>query len=150
MALPAGGTPVTEETFMAWLEKRRKIKAKEKKQKQEDAKKKNKGITLTGRMLFDSNKDIFKDDDAAAGDDVYANRVTLSDDEDDDDDDDSKALADGVAKLRFSGASGAPPAPSAAGTSSAPVIGDASLYLEGDDDDLDDLDDLEEDDDDDE
>ena len=139
MALPPGGTPVTKETFFAWLKARKLRREKEKKEKSAEKAKKRKGGVLTGAQLFAKNKSIFVDDEASAGKDTYANRVTLSDDESDDD-----ILAD---ESSSKGASGMPPAPSSAAAASSVLlqgkkveVGDASLYLEGDDDDLDDLD----------
>jgi len=75
--------------------------------------------------LFAKNSSLFVDDAGAADGATYANRVTLSDEEDEDDNEEAESKA--------------PPAPATA--LPAVAIGDASLYLEGDDD-LDDLDDL--------
>ena len=67
MALPSGGTPVTKETFHAWLKMRKVRRDKERKQKNADASKRKKGGVLTGAQLFAKNKNIFVDDEAGAG-----------------------------------------------------------------------------------
>lgn len=75
-ALPSGGTPVTEESFKAWLkrkaEERRQAEEKEKQAIIEASKKKDqRGIGLSGRDLFTFDPSLFVDDDAAAGQDLY-------------------------------------------------------------------------------
>ena len=102
---------------------------------------------LTGAQLFAKNSKIFVDDEAGAGKEAYANRVTLSDAEDSDNDDEQRAGRHSEAKKQTTAAEpAAPAAPSAAAASSVMLqgkqieVGDASLYLDGDDDDLDDLD----------
>ena len=162
MALPSGGTPVTKETFHAWLKMRKVRRDKERKQKNADASKRKKGGVLTGAQLFAKNKNIFVDDEAGAGKEAYANRVTLSDAEDSDDDDADTIVAGPGPEQKSGGGAGgggkktkkkkggdaaAPAAPSAASAQASVLlqgkkveVGDASLYLDGDDDDLDDLD----------
>jgi hypothetical protein len=75
-ALPSGGTPVTEESFKAWLqrkaEERRIAEEKERQAIIEASKKKDqRGIGLSGRDLFMFDPSLFVDDDAAAGGDLY-------------------------------------------------------------------------------
>jgi hypothetical protein len=82
------GTPVTPETFQAWQEAKRKRKAEEAKKLVEAELKKKKGgkglSVLSGRALYEYNRDLFLDDAAAAGateldfeepDDLDANEV---------------------------------------------------------------------------
>jgi DRG Family Regulatory Proteins, Tma46 len=65
------GTPVTPETFQAWQEAKRKRKAEEAKKLVEAELKKKKGgkglSVLSGRALYEYNRDLFLDDAAAAG-----------------------------------------------------------------------------------
>ena len=64
------GTPITESTFNAWLEAKRKKRAAEAKKKVEAEMRKKaggKGLSvLSGRDLYTYNKDLFVDDEAAA------------------------------------------------------------------------------------
>lgn len=139
MALPPGGTPVTEKNFFKWLADRKARKIKEIKDKKAAAAKGKKGKFLTGKSLFAKHVELFVDDENGAEADVMNQRVTLSDEEDDEEED-----AGGESKT-------APPplAPSSTKASTIQVggkdvqIGDTSIFLDGDDDelDLDDLDD---------
>ena len=65
------GTPVTEETFKAWQEKKRKRKAAETKKLVEKEMKKKKGgkglSVLSGRELYNYKKDLFKDQEDGGG-----------------------------------------------------------------------------------
>lgn len=77
--LPSTGlTPVTLETFMAW--KKRKAEKKQKdledKMKEEAKKAGSKGGSniLSGRALFKYDPTLFKDDEEAAGEDIYEER----------------------------------------------------------------------------
>jgi hypothetical protein len=138
MALPPGGTPVTEKTFFKWLEDRKKRREKEKRDAKVEAKKKKHGNFLSGRALFAKNSELFVDDAAGAGADVMSQRVTLSDDDSDDDE------TNGETKSNF-------PSPPVSKNKANTIqvggqnvtVGDASVFLDGDDDelDLDDLDD---------
>jgi hypothetical protein len=155
MALPAGGTPVTEKTFFKWLEDRKKRRLKEKKEAKEESSKRKRGKFLSGKALFAKSAELFVDDEAGAGADVMSQRVTLSDAEDDSDDDQSGYMYGGGDDDDDAGSGEtkqnrpAPPvAPSTGGASGtihvggqAVKVGDASVFLDGDDDDLD-LDDL--------
>ena len=63
------GTPVTEETFRAWQERKREKHRAEVKKKVEAELKKKKGgkglAVLSGRDLYEYKKELFKDDDDA-------------------------------------------------------------------------------------
>ena len=89
-ALPSGGVQVTEETFKQWLINRAEQKrAAEEKEKQAiiDAASKRggqRGVGLSGRDLFAYDPSLFIDDDAAAGQDVYAEMTEDPDLYDDD------------------------------------------------------------------
>ena len=126
------GTPVTAETFEAW--KRRKaekaLAAREALVKAESLKKKGgKGLSiLSGKDLFSIDASLFVDDDEATDDVVFYER---RDDEEDEEDADKKSSEEETSEGHKEAAPN--------------VVGDASLYLEGDDD-LDDLDDLDDDD----
>lgn len=67
------GTPVTEETFKAWQEKKRKRKAAETKKLVEKEMKKKKGgkglSILSGRELYNYKKDLFQDQEGDDGND---------------------------------------------------------------------------------
>ena len=73
------GTPVTEETFKAWQEKKRKRKAAETKKLVEKEMKKKKGgkglSILSGRELYNYKKDLFQDQE---GDDGNNNVVDVN------------------------------------------------------------------------
>ena len=92
--MPAGGTPVTKESFFKWLKERKERKEKlrkaqeaklEKDSKKSDKDKKKKGPVISGRMLYQQNANLFVDDDSAITE--KHKGKTLSDDEDDGDDD---------------------------------------------------------------
>ncbi|EPR60241.1 putative zinc finger (C-x8-C-x5-C-x3-H)-2 [Toxoplasma gondii GT1] len=73
-ALPAGGTPVTLETFTAWKEKKEqeRIAAVEAQRQAEAKKGGNRGLhVLTGRDLFQYDPSLFVDDEGAAGEADY-------------------------------------------------------------------------------
>ncbi|PFH37195.1 putative zinc finger (C-x8-C-x5-C-x3-H)-2 [Besnoitia besnoiti] len=73
-ALPAGGTPVTLETFTAWKQKKEEERRAEvEAQRQAEAKKGgNRGLhVLTGRDLFQYDPSLFVDDEGAAGEADY-------------------------------------------------------------------------------
>ena len=75
-ALPSGGTPVTEESFKAWLkrkaEERRIAEENERQAIIEASKKKDqRGIGLSGRDLFTFDPSLFIDDDGAADQELY-------------------------------------------------------------------------------
>lgn len=112
------GTPITEESFKAWQERKRKVKqdaAKKLVQAEMKKKKGGKGLSiLSGRDLFAYKRDLFKDDED--GEELEALR--------NDDNDNDEALEEVAEKLQ------------------------SDLFLEGDDDDLDELDDLDDSDDD--
>ena len=92
--MPAGGTPVTKESFFKWLKERKarrdKLKEKEDAKKEKDSKKsdkdkKKKGPIISGRMLYQQNAKLFVDDESAITE--KHKGKTLSDDEGDGDDD---------------------------------------------------------------
>eukprot|EP00944_MAST-04C_sp_MAST-4C-sp1_P006910 g6910.t1 len=92
--MPAGGTPVTKESFFKWLKERKERKEKlrkaqeaklEKDSKKSDKDKKKKGPVISGRMLYQQNAKLFVDDESAITE--KHKGKTLSDDEDDGDDD---------------------------------------------------------------
>lgn len=64
------GTPVTEETLKVWLEKKRQRRAEESKKLVEAELRKRKGgkglSVLSGRDLYEFNKELFVDDENAA------------------------------------------------------------------------------------
>lgn len=74
-ALPSTGlTPVTKESLEAWKKRRaeRKQKEAEEKMKEEEKKSGKKGHHfMSGRALFKFDPTLFKDDEEAAGTDVY-------------------------------------------------------------------------------
>lgn len=82
-ALPTGGgTPVTEESFKAWLKNREEQKQdaiQKEKQAIIDAAKGQRGplLGLSGRDLFAYDPSLFVDDDAAAGQDLYADMTDI-------------------------------------------------------------------------
>jgi hypothetical protein len=88
--MPAGGTPVTKESFFKWLKERKsrkdKLRAAEEAKKEKDSKKdkdkKKQGPIISGRMLYQQNSQLFVDDDSAITE-KHKGR-TLSDNEDDD------------------------------------------------------------------
>mmetsp|Transcript_36983 Transcript_36983/g.54306 ORF Transcript_36983/g.54306 Transcript_36983/m.54306 type:complete len:294 (-) Transcript_36983:491-1372(-) len=119
------GTPVTEETLKAWIERKRKKRAAAAKKLVEAEMRKKKGgkglSVLSGRELYDYNKALFVDDEtnkddttAAKAQDDEGNENGLAKDTD--------ATVDAVAEKV-----------------------QTDLFLEGDDEDLDDLDDIEDD-----
>lgn len=63
------GTPVTEESFKAWQEKKKRARQEEARKKVEKELKKKKGgkglSVLSGRDLFEYKRDLFKDDEDA-------------------------------------------------------------------------------------
>ena len=148
MALPAGGTPVTEKTFFKWLADRKVRYAKEAKEKKENLTKKKRGKFLTGKDLFSKNSAIFVDDEASAGKDVMDQRVTLSDDEDEEGETkEGSGWNNFGGEYACRGAQASEPAAQQTKTGGTiqvggkdVIVGDASIFL-GDDDDLD-LDDL--------
>eukprot|EP00922_Rhytidocystis_sp_ex-Travisia-forbesii_P052225 GHVS01077500.1.p1 GENE.GHVS01077500.1~~GHVS01077500.1.p1 ORF type:complete len:351 (-),score=103.67 GHVS01077500.1:190-1242(-) len=74
LELPAGGTPVTLETFTAWKEKKEsdRVKAVEEVRQAEAKRTGGRGLhILTGRDLFAYDPSLFVDDDAAADEDDY-------------------------------------------------------------------------------
>ena len=92
--MPAGGTPVTKESFFKWLKERKERKEKlrkaqeaklEKDSKKSDRDKKKSGPVISGRMLYQQNANLFVDDESAITE--KHKGKTLSDDEDDGDDD---------------------------------------------------------------
>lgn len=113
------GTPVTEETFKAWQERKRKRKEAQAKKLVEAEMKKKKGgkglSVLSGRELYNYKKDLFKDQDGDGGDVV-----------------DIK----GEEKLSMDG-----PSAAAAGVEAVAEKVEKDLFLDGDVDDLDDLED---------
>ena len=111
------GTPVTEETFKAWQERKRKRKESEMKKKVEAEMKKKKGgkglSVLSGRELYNYKKDLFKDQDGEGGD-VVDTKNAGGEEKSSKDEVGVEAVAEKV---------------------------DKNLFLDGDDDDLDDLED---------
>jgi len=139
--LTGPGTPITEETFKAWKEKKEKERlAKVEADRAALAKKTGgKGLAaMSGRDLFTYDASLFVDDDGAASADEYDEREDRLDSEDeeerDEKDDDNEDEADAEAVDESGGA------PAAASGS---VAINKDLFLqEGEDDvDLDDLDD---------
>lgn len=110
------GTPVTEESFKAWQEKKRKAKQDAARKLVEAEMKKKKGgkglSVLSGRDLFEYKRDLFKDDEDA-------NDTKVADIDEEEDNRKQPSLVEEVTDKVQS-----------------------DLFLEGDDDDLDDLDDL--------
>lgn len=106
-------TPVTEETFMAWMEEKKRRRAAEAKRKVEAEFKKKKGgkglSVLSGRDLYEYKRDLFDktEDDDEDNDFKFSKQSSTVDETVDE-------VADQVQK---------------------------DLFLQGDDDDLDDLDD---------
>jgi hypothetical protein len=91
-ALPSEGlTPVTLESFMEWKRRKaeRKQKELEEKMKEEAKKAGSKGGSgiLSGRALFKFDPNLFQDDEAAAGHDLYEER----NEEDDEEEEEKKA-----------------------------------------------------------
>ena len=121
------GTPVTPETFAAWQERKRKLRADAAKKKVEVEMKKKKGgkglSVLSGRELFDYKKELF-------------------DDRDDDDtdsggeDNDTKPPAAAPSTVAENGA-----ADNGRDVEQVAAQVQTELFLEGDDEDLDDLED---------
>lgn len=75
LALPAGGTPVTLETFKAWKERKEKARllAVEQERQTEAKKTGGKGLhVLSGKDLFTYDPSLFVDDEGAADEDDYA------------------------------------------------------------------------------
>lgn len=139
------GTPVTAETFAAWkLRKAQRQQAeREALFKAEQLKKKKGASVLSGKDLFAIDQSLFVDDAEATDDAGYERREDDPPVDDDappqeDQDDPSEEITE------------RPPPPPPAPPREEPVavpptgVGDASLYLDGDDD-LDDLDDLDDD-----
>ncbi|EER14785.1 phoshoprotein 300, putative [Perkinsus marinus ATCC 50983] len=86
-ALPAGGTPVTLETFTAWKKKKqeeREAEEERKKQERIAQAKKEKRSVMSGRDLFTFDPTLFVDDDDASSDSSYEDESDESDDEEDD------------------------------------------------------------------
>lgn len=111
------GTPVTEESFRAWQERKRKLRQEEAKKLVENELKKKKGgkglSVLSGRDLFEYKRELFQDDeDADDADDLK--RVT---DESEPCDLIHEEIKEVVEKVQ------------------------SDLFLDGDDDELDDLED---------
>lgn len=113
------GTPVTEETFKAWQERKRKRKEAQAKKLVEAEMKKKKGgkglSVLSGRELYNYKKDLFKDQDGDGGDVVDVK---------------------GEEKISTDG-----PSAAAAGVEAVAEKVEKDLFLDGDVDDLDDLED---------
>lgn len=109
------GTPVTEESFRAWQERKRKRKADAAKKLVETELKKKKGgkglAVLSGKALYEYKKDLFVDDADAVAEVDTSQRTGANEEKDDE----VAAVASKVQQ---------------------------DLFLEGDDEDLDDLDDL--------
>lgn len=150
--LGPGGTPVTMETFKAWKEKRDAERSEVEDQRKETAKKAagKGGVGMSGRDLFTYDASLFVDDDDAADEKTYEDRVDGpmsdveerdSEDEDDSDDDAEDAADEGGARGSGEGAPGAASSSARQGDA-API--DAGIFLEDDDVDLEDLDDEEE------
>mmetsp|Transcript_42048 Transcript_42048/g.116110 ORF Transcript_42048/g.116110 Transcript_42048/m.116110 type:complete len:386 (+) Transcript_42048:204-1361(+) len=96
LALPPGGTPVTEESFKAWKEKREKERLEKLEEARSVAKKGGKAGQqgLSGKDLFTFDASLFVDDDGAVSADEYDERSQVGDedeakekDEDEDDED---------------------------------------------------------------
>jgi hypothetical protein len=158
-------TKLTEEIFNDWKARKKAAKDAEMAQALADAMKKKKGnksqvtgSVATGRYLFETNADLFKDDDGAVDekedlkDLVYDGPDESDEDSDDggglgysDDDSSSDDDDDGEAKAAKK-ASKAADADEQAAAGDAAQVADASLYMDDAGlDDLDDLDDLEDD-----
>ena len=118
------GTPVTEETLNAWLGKKRQQRAEEAKKLVEAELRKRKGgkglSVLSGRDLYEYNKELFVDDDNAADE----KETTKADDYNKTQNNETQAIMNGGAVLEL-----------------ITEKVESELFLEGDDDDLDDLDD---------
>lgn len=145
-ALPPGGTPVTEESFKAWKERREQMRlaAVEEAAKAAKAQGKKASAAMSGKDLFTFDASLFVDDDGACSENEYecAEDPEYSDDDDvpkkapkdEVDEADAEATEEAPAK-------GASSSSGAAGSSEVPINKD--LFLQGGDvDDLDDLDDL--------
>lgn len=118
------GTPVTPETFAAWIDKKRKRREEEAKKLVEQELKKKKGgkglAVLSGRDLFQYKQELFNvEDDTAAGEDGDKKMEAVE--ETKEEEAESADVEEVAAKVQ------------------------SDLFLEGDDDDLDDLDDLDDD-----
>ena len=121
------GTPVTPETFAAWQERKRKLRADAAKKKVEVEMKKKKGgkglSVLSGRELFDYKKELFDDRDDDDADSVG-------------EDNDTKPPAAAASTVAENGA-----ADNGRDVEQVAAQVQTELFLEGDDEDLDDLED---------
>ncbi len=121
------GTPVTEETLKAWLERKRQKRAEESKKLVEAELRKRKGgkglSVLSGRDLYEFNKELFVDDENAADE-----KETQKNEENFDQDTPSSNKTSIIMS-----------SPDALGLVTERI--DTNLFLEGDDDDLDDVED---------
>jgi len=153
-ALPPGGTPVTEESFKAWKEKKAAEHAAEIEEKRKAAESSKKGVKsnsvgMSGKDLFTFDASLFVDaeDEGAVGADEYE-RTSNPDDEDDAparteagrDDEEDEDEGEDVDEAEGEDDEGEG-AGGARGSSEVAINKD--IFLEGDDlpDDLDDLDD---------
>jgi DRG Family Regulatory Proteins, Tma46 len=122
------GTPVTEETFREWQERKRKAKEEAVKKMVEAEMKKKKGgkglSVLSGRDLYTYKQSLFKDDDGAAN----------IDDVDDEEEEEEKKNNGDASQEEDTQQQNGDVAEVAAKVES-------DLFLEGDDEDLDDLED---------
>jgi len=134
------GTPVTEETFKAWQDKKKKRKLDAARKLVEAEMKKKKGgkglSVLTGRALYEYKKDLFKD----ADDDDIAVAVN----------DDKKHTApneeeNGKIQDEETAVKDPPPEEVVKEVKKVAERVQSDLFLEGDDDELDDLDDIDDD-----
>eukprot|EP00929_Paragymnodinium_shiwhaense_P009104 TRINITY_DN113151_c0_g1_i1.p1 TRINITY_DN113151_c0_g1~~TRINITY_DN113151_c0_g1_i1.p1 ORF type:complete len:367 (-),score=142.62 TRINITY_DN113151_c0_g1_i1:83-1183(-) len=154
-ALPPGGTPVTEESFKAWKERREMMRLAQVEEAAKAAKAKGQKATsaMSGRDLFTFDASLFVDEDGAISENEYecAEDPAFSDDDEeprkapkdepdmDEDEDEDEADKEAIPE----------PAPGAASSSGAQAASggevpiNKDLFLQGGDvDDLDDLDDL--------
>lgn len=126
------GTKVTEETFRAWQERKRKRRAEAAKKLVEAEMKKKKGgkglAILSGRDLFEYKRDLFVDDDGSAAPTTPGQQQEAPRQQQQQEEKSSKQQQQGEDQVEK-------------------VASEVqeNLFLEGDDDDLDDLDDLDED-----
>jgi len=134
------GTPVTEETFKAWQDKKKKRKLEAARKLVEAEMKKKKGgkglSVLTGRALYEYKKDLFKD----ADDDDVAVAVN----------DDKKHTApneqeNGKIQAEETAVKDPPPQEVVKEVNTVAERVQSDLFLEGDDNELDDLDDIDDD-----
>ena len=125
-------TPITEESFKVWQDRKRKARAEEAKKLVEKEMKKKKGgkglAVLSGRALYEYKQSLFDVGDQEEDVDTSA----MEEDDEDADDDEAVKQEETPERLEVDVADVA-----------AQV--ESNLFLEGDDDDLDDLDDLEDD-----